>query len=209
MLMNIPALFGEKDVLKALQYMPGIQGGTTGTSGIYVRGGGPNENLVLLDDIPLYNVSHMLGVFSVFTPEAVKKVTLFKGSFPARYGGRLSSVVDVRTNDGNMTEHCGLISVGMLSDRLHLEGPIKVGRTSYSLSGRVLHTFLFEPIFKWRDVPGNYWFYDLNGKLTHRLGTMTASSSARTTGATASCTTRTTAMGGHRGHTARTRRWPM
>jgi len=166
---NMPALFGEKDVLKSLQYLPGVQGGTTGTSGIYVRGGGPDENLILLDDIPLYSVSHMMGIFSVFTPEAVKKVTLFKGSFPARYGGRLSSVIDVRTNDGNMKETHGLISVGMLSDRVHLEGPIVYDKTSYSISARVLHTFLFTPILKWQDIPANYYFYDLNGKLTHRF----------------------------------------
>ena len=166
---SMPALFGEKDVLKSLQYLPGVQGGTTGTSGIYVRGGGPDENLILLDDIPLYNVSHMLGIFSVFTPEAVKKVTLFKGSFPARYGGRLSSVIDVRTNDGNAKETHGLVSVGMLSDRFHLEGPIVYGQTSYSISARVLHTFLFTPLLRLKDIPANYYFYDLNGKITHRF----------------------------------------
>ena len=166
---SMPALFGEKDVLKTLQYLPGVQGGSTGSSGIYVRGGGPDENLILLDDIPLYSVNHMLGIFSVFTPEAVKKVTLFKGSFPARYGGRLSSVIDVRTNDGNMNETHGLVSVGMLSDRIHIEGPIVKGTTSYSLSGRALHTFLYTPIFSMFKIPANYYFYDLNGKLTHRF----------------------------------------
>ena len=166
---SMPALFGEKDVLKSLQYLPGVQGGSTGSSGIYVRGGGPDENLILLDDIPLYSVSHMLGIFSVFTPEAVKKVTLFKGSFPARYGGRLSSVIDVRTNDGNMKEFHGLISVGMLSDRVHLEGPIVRDKTAFSLSGRVLHSFLFTPILRAFNVPANYWFGDVNGKITHKF----------------------------------------
>ena len=166
---SMPALFGEKDVLKSLQYLPGVQSGVTGTSGIYVRGGGPDENLILLDDIPLYSVSHMMGIFSVFTPEAVKKVTLFKGSFPARYGGRLSSVIDVRTNDGNMKETHGLVSVGMLSDRVHLEGPLVYDKTSYSVSARVLHTFLFTPILRMYDVPANYYFYDLNGKITHKF----------------------------------------
>ncbi len=167
---SMPALFGEKDVLKSLQMLPGVQGGTTGTSGIYVRGGGPDENLILLDDIPLYSVSHMLGIFSVFTPEAVKKVTLFKGSFPARYGGRLSSVIDVRTNDGNLKEFHGLVSVGMLSDRVHLEGPIVKDKTSFSVSGRVLHTFLFTPLLQLKDIPANYYFADFNGKITHRFG---------------------------------------
>ena len=166
---SMPALFGEKDVLKSLQYLPGVQGGSTGSSGIYVRGGGPDENLILLDDIPLYSVSHMFGIFSVFTPEAVKKVTLFKGSFPARYGGRLSSVIDVRTNDGNMKEFHGLVSVGMLSDRVHLEGPIIKDKTSFSVSGRVLHSFLFTPVLQMFNVPANYWFGDVNGKISHKL----------------------------------------
>ena len=166
---SMPALFGEKDVLKSLQMLPGVQGGNTGTSGIYVRGGGPDENLILLDDIPLYSVSHMLGIFSVFTPEAVKKVTLFKGSFPARYGGRLSSVIDVRTNDGNMKEFQGLVSVGMLSDRVHLEGPIVKDKTAFSVSGRVLHSFLFTPVLRAFNVPANYWFGDVNGKITHKF----------------------------------------
>ena len=166
---TMPALFGEKDVLKSLQFLPGVQGGSTGSSGIYVRGGGPDENLILLDDIPLYGVNHMFGIFSVFTPEAVKKVTLFKGSFPARYGGRLSSVIDVRTNDGNDKEFHGLVSVGMLSDRVHLEGPIVKGTTTFSVSGRVLHSFLFTPILRAFDIPANYYFYDLNGKIAHKF----------------------------------------
>ena len=166
---SMPALFGEKDVLKSLQFLPGVQGGSTGSSGIYVRGGGPDENLILLDDIPLYGVNHMFGIFSVFTPEAVKKVTLFKGSFPARYGGRLSSVIDVRTNDGNMKEFHGLVSVGMLSDRVHLEGPIIKDKTAFSVSGRVLHSFLFTPVLRAFNVPANYYFYDLNGKITHKF----------------------------------------
>ena len=166
---TMPALFGEKDVLKSLQFLPGVQGGSTGSSGIYVRGGGPDENLILLDDIPLYGVNHMFGIFSVFTPEAVKKVTLFKGSFPARYGGRLSSVIDVRTNDGNDKEFHGLVSVGMLSDRVHLEGPIVKDKTTFSVSGRVLHSFLFTPVLRHFDVPANYYFYDLNGKIAHKF----------------------------------------
>ncbi len=93
---DMPALLGEPDLLKTLQKMPGVQAGTTGFSGIYVRGGGSEENLVLMDGVPLYNVSHMLGLFSAFSPEAVKQVTLYKGFFPAKYGGRSSSVIDVR-----------------------------------------------------------------------------------------------------------------
>jgi len=168
-MLSAPAIFGETDVLKTIQLMPGVQTGVEGTSGIYVRGGGPDENLMLLDGIPLYNVDHMLGIFSVFTPEAVKKVTLFKGSFPARYGGRISSIIDVRTNDGNMKETHGVVSVGLLSSRIHLEGPIVKDKTSYSISARGLHTILYEPFLKLKKVPANYFFYDLNLKLTQRF----------------------------------------
>lgn len=111
---NTPVVLGEKDVLKTLQMMPGVQGGNEGFSGIYVRGGGADENLMLLDGTSLYNVSHLFGLLSVFTPEAVKKVTVYKGSFPARYGGRVSSVVDVRTNDGNSKKISGSVTAGFL-----------------------------------------------------------------------------------------------
>ena len=168
---NTPVLFGESDVLKVLQMMPGVQGGNEGFSGLYVRGGGPDENLILLDGVPIYNVDHMLGLFSVFQPEAVKKVTIYKGSFPARYGGRVSSIVDIRTNDGNMKETHGSVSVGLISDKLHLEGPIVKDKLSYSVSARGMHTLLYGPIIKalLDDAYGNYYFYDLNGKVTWRL----------------------------------------
>ena len=166
---SAPALFGEADVLKTIQLLPGVQGGTEGFSGLYVRGGGPDENLLLLDGIPIYNAEHMLGIFSVFQPEAVKKVTLYKGSFPARFGGRISSIIDVRTNDGNLYETHGSFGVSMLSDKLHLEGPIWKGKTSYSVSARGMHTLLLTPIIKLTGFDGNYFFYDLDAKLTHRF----------------------------------------
>ena len=168
---NTPVLFGEADVLKVLQMMPGVQGGNEGFSGIYVRGGGPDENLIMLDGVPIYNVDHMLGIFSVFQPEAIKKVTLYKGSFPARYGGRVSSIVDIRTNDGNMKENHGTVSIGLISDKLHLEGPIIKDKLAYSVSARGMHTLLYAPVIKLalNDAYGNYYFYDLNGKLTWRL----------------------------------------
>ncbi|MDI9551803.1 MAG: TonB-dependent receptor [Bacteroidales bacterium] len=167
---NTPTLFGEADVLKTIQLMPGVQSGVEGFSGIHVRGGGPEENLLLLDGIPLYNTEHLLGLFSIFQPEAVKKVTLFKGSFPARYGGRTSSIIDVRTNDGNMQETHGTIGVGLLSDKFHLEGPIFKGKTSYSISARGMHTLLFDRALAMFKIPANYFFYDLNGKLTQKFG---------------------------------------
>ena len=166
---SAPALFGEADGLKTIQLLPGVQGGTEGFSGLYVRGGGPDENLLLLDGIPIYNAEHMLGIFSVFQPEAVKKVTLYKGSFPARYGGRISSIIDVRTNDGNLYETHGSFGVSMLSDKLHLEGPIWKGKTSYSVSARGMHSLLLTPIIKLTGFDGNYFFYDLDAKLTHRF----------------------------------------
>ena len=173
-----PVVFGEADVLKAIQLMPGVQGGNEGFTGLYVRGGGPDENLILLDGVPIYNVDHMLGILSVFQTEAVKKVTLYKGSFPARYGGRVSSIVDIRTNDGNMKETHGSIGVGALTEKFHLEGPIIKDKLSYSLSARGLHTVFFDPIIRYlgkrmaengEEVYANYFFYDLNGKITWRL----------------------------------------
>ena len=167
---NSPSLFGEADVIKSLQLLPGVQGGPEGFTGLYVRGGGPEENLVMLDGVPVYNMDHMLGLFSIFQPEAVKNVTLYKGSFPARYGGRVSSIVDIRTNDGNMKETHGSFTVGMLNDRFHLEGPIVKDKLSYSLSTRGLHSVILEPIFRLllKDEFYYYYFFDLNGKLTWR-----------------------------------------
>lgn len=166
---SAPALFGEADVIKTLQLLPGVQGGTEGFSGIYVRGGGPDENLLLLDGIPIYNAEHLLGIFSIFQPEAIKKMTLYKGSFPSRYGGRISSIVDVRTNDGNLYETHGNFGISMLADKFHLEGPLWKGRTSYSISARGMHTLLLTPILKAVKFDGNYFFYDLDAKVTHRF----------------------------------------
>lgn len=166
---NTPVVLGEKDVLKTLQMMPGVQGGNEGFSGIYVRGGGADENLMLLDGTSLYNVSHLFGLLSVFTPEAVKKVTVYKGSFPARYGGRVSSVVDVRTNDGNSKKITGSVTAGFLAEKFHLEGPLKNENTTFSLSARGMHTFLFDRIIKWAGSPLNYAFYDVNAKVSHKF----------------------------------------
>ena len=169
---NTPVLFGEADLVKTLQLLPGVQGGQEGLSGLYVRGGGPEENLVMIDGVSVYNMDHMLGLFSIFQPEAVKNVTLYKGAFPARYGGRISSIVDIRTNDGNMKETHGSLTVGVLNDRFHLEGPIVKDKLSYSLSARGLHTIIAEPIMRLllKEEFYNYYFYDLNGKLTWRTG---------------------------------------
>lgn len=169
MIRNTPVVLGEPDVIKTIQMMPGVQSGMEGFSGLYVRGGGGDENLMMLDGAPLYNVGHLFGLLSVFTPEAVKKVTFYKGSFPARYGGRVSSIVDVRTNDGNAKEFHGSVSAGLLSEKLHFEGPVKDSNTTYSISVRGMHTLLFDRIIKCAGSPANYAFYDINAKVTHRF----------------------------------------
>lgn len=163
-----PVLLGETDVMKTLQMLPGVQAGTEGSAGIHVRGGGPDENLILLDGIPLYNVDHMLGFFSVFTPEAVKKVSFFKGSFPARFGGRLSSVIDVRTNDGDMYNYHGTVGIGLLSSKLQMEGPIWKGRTAFNVSLRRSYIDLMaKPFIK--DDEATLYFYDINAKINHQF----------------------------------------
>lgn len=166
---SMPALFGEPDVLKTLQLLPGVQAGLEGLSGIHIRGGGPDESILLLDGIPVYNASHLLGIVSVFQPEAVKKITLYKGYSPAIYSGRISGVVDVRTNDGNLFETHGCYGVSMLSDKFHLEGPIWKERTTYSVSLRGLHTLFLAPLLKLAKLDGNYLFYDFDAKITHRV----------------------------------------
>ena len=175
---HTPSILGEADVLKTIQLMPGVQAGMEGFAGMYVRGGTPDQNLVMLDGIPVYNADHLLGIFSVFTPEAVKNVTLFKSSFPARYGGRLSSVVDVRTNDGDMHRYHGALSIGMLTDKFHIEGPLRKERTSFSLSMRVTPSILLPKGIKTTEEWGNgleterynYYFYDINAKVNHKFG---------------------------------------
>lgn len=164
-----PALLGENDLMKALQLMPGVQSGSEGSAGVHVRGGGADENLILLDGVSLYNVDHLLGFFSVFTPEAVKKVDLYKGNFPARFGGRLSSVIDVRTNDGNMQKYKGALTIGLLSSKVQFEGPIIKDRTSFNISARRTYADLIVKPFLPEDFSGGYYFYDINTKLQHRF----------------------------------------
>ena len=174
----VPVLFGEADIMKAIQLLPGVQSGNEGTGGMYVRGGGPDENLFLLDGIPLYNVNHLGGFFSAFNADAVKNVTLYKGSFPARFGGRLSSVLDVTTNNGNDKQMHGNASIGFISAKVSLEGPIVKEKTTFCFSARRTYAdFLLQPLVKRlaTDVDGKtkllagYYFYDLNAKVTHRF----------------------------------------
>ncbi|HFA51771.1 MAG TPA: TonB-dependent receptor, partial [Bacteroidetes bacterium] len=172
---SMPALLGEVDVLKSLQLLPGIQGGGEGQSGIYVRGGSPDQNLILLDGVPVYNVSHLLGFFSVFNSDAIKNVTLTKGGFPARYGGRLSSIIEINMKEGNMQELHGEGAVGIIASRFTLEGPINKGKTAFMVSARRTYADLvFKPIIKAQALEGEdinvrMYFYDLNAKINHKI----------------------------------------
>lgn len=175
---KVPTIFGENDVLKVLQLLPGVQGGVEGSAGFYVRGGGPDENLFLLDGVPIYNVNHLGGMFSVFNADAIKNVTLYKGSFPARFGGRLSSVLDIRMYDGNNKKLKGNVSVGLISSKFNLEGPLFNEKTTFNISARrTYYDALAQPILalvaKNDDMidklSAGYYFYDLNAKISHKF----------------------------------------
>lgn len=168
---NLPALMGEVDIFKVIQLLPGVQSGSEGASGLYVRGGSPDQNLVLLDGVPVYNATHLFGFFSVFNADAINNVELIKGGFPARYGGRLSSVIDISMKEGNMKEFQGEGSIGLIASKLTLEGPIVKDKTSFLLSARRTYLDLIaRPIIRsstggQEDV--GYYFYDVNAKINH------------------------------------------
>ncbi len=174
---TLPVLLGEVDIIKSLQLMPGVSGGVEGSTGIYVRGGGPDQNLILLDGVTVYNASHLFGFFSVFNADAIKSVSLLKGGFPARYGGRLSSVIDIRMKDGNMKEFAGEASIGLLSSQAIIEGPILKDKTSFILTGRRTYfdvlTYPFQLLGNMINNGAGYkafagaYFYDVNAKINH------------------------------------------
>lgn len=175
-LKKIPALLGEVDVLKALQLLPGVQSGGEGQSGLYVRGGSPDQNLILLDGVPIYNASHLFGFFSVFNADAIKDVKLIKGGFPARYGGRLSSVIDIAMKDGHKDEFHGNVSVGVVATKATLEGPLIKDKTSFLVSARrtyldILTRPIIKESFRSNDSEGvvGYYFYDVNAKVNHKF----------------------------------------
>jgi hypothetical protein len=168
---QLPVLFGEVDILKTLQLLPGVQSAGEGSAGFYVRGGGPDQNLVLLDDAVVYNTGHLFGFFSVFNGDAIKDVTLIKGAAPANYGGRLSSVVDVTMKEGNMKEFHAEGGIGLIASRLTLEGPIKKDRGSFMVSGRRTYIDVLVRPFSERFKNTGYYFYDLNLKANYMLGT--------------------------------------
>ena len=163
---TIPTVGGELDIIKVVQLLPGVTKGGEGTSGMFVRGGQADQNLVLLDEATVYNISHLFGFFSVFNADAIKDLSLIKGAFPANYGGRLSSVLDIRMKEGNKREFHGAGGIGLLSSRLTLEGPILKDKASFLISGR--RTYI-DRVFK---AAGNllpYYFYDLNAKLNYTV----------------------------------------
>lgn len=169
---NLPALLGEKDVLKAIQLLPGVQKGSEGSSGIYVRGGGPDQNLIILDDATVYNATHLFGFFSLFNGDALKSVELTKGGFPARYGGRLSSVIEMQMKDGDKQKYHAEIGIGIISSRFTVEGPIIKDKASFLISARRTYIdFLTQPLIKAQTggVKTGYYFYDLNAKLNYVL----------------------------------------
>jgi hypothetical protein len=179
MVNKLPSMAGEVDLLKVLQYYPGVSAGAEGSAGLYVRGGSPDQNLILLDGVPVYNISHLFGFVSVFNPDAVSNVQLYKGAFPARYGGRLSSVVDITMKEGNAGKFVTQGTIGPLASKLAFEGPLWKDKTSFIATGRrSLVGFLLQPLSVSASKKNgdennfsslNYYFYDANLKLNHRF----------------------------------------
>lgn len=170
---SLPAFLGEVDILKTLQLLPGVRNAGEGNAGFYVRGGGPDQNLIMLDDAVVYNTGHLFGFFSVFNSDAVKNVSLIKGGMPAQYGGRLSSVIDVSMKDGNNQKTEVDAGIGLISSRFAIQGPLKKNKASYMISARRTYVdALVKPFIK----PSNqfygsgYYFYDLNAKFNWQLG---------------------------------------
>lgn len=163
---KIPVVLGEVDVIKSITLLPGVTSAGEGASGFNVRGGAADQNLILLDEATLYNSSHLFGFFSVFNPDAIKDLTLYKGGIPAQYGGRISSVLDIYQKDGNNREYNANGGIGLVASRLLLEGPIKKDKASFLLGGRSSYAHLFLPIFDNNNIA---YFYDLNTKLSYNV----------------------------------------
>jgi len=166
---SLPAFLGEPDIMKAIQLLPGVQAGNEGTSGLYIRGGSPDQNLILLDGVPVYNASHLFGFFSVFNADAIRSVEVIKGGFPARYGGRLSSVIDINMKEGDKNKIHGEGGIGIIASRFTLEGPLSKGKSSFMVSGRRTYIDALAAPFMRGDNKGGYYFYDLNGKANFTL----------------------------------------
>jgi TonB-dependent Receptor Plug Domain. len=168
---NIPVLFGERDILKTIQLLPGIKSAGDGNSGFYVRGGAADQNLILLDEATVYNASHLLGFFSTFNSDAIKDITVYKGGMPAQYGGRLSSVLDIKMNDGNNKEYGVGGGIGLISAKINVEGPIQKEKSSFLLSARRTYADMFLKLSSDSTINRNtLYFYDLNAKLNYIIG---------------------------------------
>lgn len=167
---NVPVLFGEKDLLKTIQLLPGVQSGGEGTSNFYVRGGGSDQNLILLDEATVYNASHLLGFFSTFNSDAIKDVQLYKGGIPSQFGGRISSVLDIAMMDGNQKRFSAEGGIGLIASRLKIEAPIVKDKSSFMISGRRTYADMFLKLSDDPDVnQSKLYFYDLNAKLNFKL----------------------------------------
>ncbi len=167
---NIPVFFGERDILKTIQLTPGVKSAGEGNSGFYVRGGGIDQNLILLDEAPVYNASHLLGFFSVFNSEAIKNATLMKGSIPVEFGGRASSVFDIKMKEGNLKEYGVTGNIGLISSNLAVEGPIIKDKGSFIVSARRTYADMFLAFSKKEDLKNTQlYFYDLNLKTNYKI----------------------------------------
>ena len=166
---KIPVLLGEKDVLKTLQLLPGISTISEGSAGFSVRGGSVDQNLILLDEAPVYSASHLLGFFSVFNADAIRDVNVYKGGIPANFGGRAASVVDILMKDGNNQRFAGSGGIGLISSRLTLEGPIVKDKSSFIISGRRSYADLIAVGTGLLENGTSLYFYDLNAKINYRI----------------------------------------
>lgn len=172
---RLPNLLGEPDIIRVMSLYPGVVGGSEGMLGMYIRGGASDQNLVLLDDVPVFNSYHLYGIFSIFNDDAIKSANLMKGSFPVRYGGRLSSVVNVQSKEGNLFRLKSTVSIGILASKIFLEGPLISNRTTFTFAYRRSYLdFLAKPVsrlFLHNDSLQNnvYYFWDLNSRVTHRF----------------------------------------
>jgi len=167
---TIPVIFGERDILKTIQLLPGIKSAGEGNSGFYTRGGSADQNLILLDEAPVYNATHLLGFFSTFNSDAIKNVTLYKGTMPAQYGGRLSSVLDIKMNDGNNQDFAVSGGIGLIASRLNVEGPIQKDKSSFLVSARRTYADVFLKLSDSSLKKTKLYFYDLNTKMNFILG---------------------------------------
>ncbi len=163
---KMPEYFGENDVLKSLQTLPGIDFYGEGSNAFFVRGGSRDQNLILVDEAPIFNPSHFLGFFSSFMPDAINDIKIYKGDIPARYGGRLSSLIDIKTKEGNLNEFHGTAGIGFYLSKIALEGPIEEGKSSFFVSARRSN---IEYFFKWNNPELDVYFYDLNGKINFKI----------------------------------------